>query len=98
MNRSRWKGPFYDNSVNLSKKLGALKPKKKTIYKENKTMLRNALILSSFIGKVFNVYNGKIYKEVLVDSNMIYKKFGEFVFTRAAYVFKKKKKKAKKKK
>lgn len=98
MNRSKWKGPFYDNSKNARKRLEASKKREKNIKKDNKIMLRNAVILSSFIGTVFNVHDGKTYKEVLVDSTMVYRKFGEFVFTRATHVFKKKKKKTKNKK
>jgi small subunit ribosomal protein S19 len=45
----------------------------------------------NFVGKNFNVHNGKNLLEVNVTEEMIGHKFGEFVFTRAKFSFKKKK-------
>lgn len=81
MNKSSWKSPF----INFSKK------------KEKHTSLlfasRDSQIMPRFLGLTFKVHNGKMYKEVTVLEDMLYHKFGEFVFTRAKFNFKKKKKK-----
>lgn len=96
MSRSKWKGPYYNKSE-LTGQSKALK-KNTGFNRRYASACRDSVILGSFIGITYNVYNGKIYKEVLVTGNMVNKKFGEFAFTRAAYVFKKKKKKPRKKK
>lgn len=87
MNRSSWKGPFIDskylNETNLFKKKN----------NNNSIISRNSEIVPKFIGLTFNVHNGKIYSEVTVTDNMVGHKFGEFSFTRAKFVFKKKMKK-----
>lgn len=88
MSRSKWKGPFIDiNNIN------ELKEKRQ----ENKliSMGRNSEITPLLVGFSYNVHNGKTYSEVSVTENMIGHKFGEFSFTRAKYIFKKKKLKKK---
>ena len=79
MTRSIWKNPYY----NLE-----------TINKKH-YIKRNSEILPKFVGMTFNTHNGMKFKEILVTENMVGHKFGEFFFTRAKYVFKKKKKKKK---
>ena len=78
MKRSKWKGPFV---------------KKKNI--KNKKLLllsRNFEITSNMVGITCNVHSGnKLVKLNLVEE-MIGHKLGEFVPTRAKFVFKKKNK------
>lgn len=86
MSRSKWKGPYIDQK----------KFKKPDIKKNHhKTLLiaRNSEIIPKFLGLTFNVYNGKKYTNVTITENMFGHKFGEFSFTRANFVFKKKTKK-----
>lgn len=74
MNRSTWKSPYV-----------------KFLNKNNyKIASRSSQILPKFLGLTFKVYNGKAYKNITVTEEMIYHKFGEFVFTRAKFSFKKK--------
>jgi small subunit ribosomal protein S19 len=86
MSRSQWKGPILDvKSLNEIKQTKTQNEQK--MFKIN----RNADVLPIFIGLTFNVHNGKSYSEVVVNENMVGHKFGEFSFTRAKYIFKKKK-------
>lgn len=86
MSRSKWKGPFISkNSLKTSD----------SSKKHLKTVGRNVNIVPSFVGRTFNVYNGKSFSELVVLAAMVGHKFGEFSFTRAQYVFKKKKLKKK---
>lgn len=87
MSRSKWKGPFI--SINNLKYLESTKNHLRTVG-------RNVDIVPSFIGLTFNVYNGKTFSELVVLAAMVGHKFGEFSFTRAQYIFKKKKTKKKK--
>lgn len=82
MSRSKWKGPYLNNVE--------LKTKKITT-----TQFRNTEIMPSHINKTFKIYNGKKYKEISTVEEMLGHKFGEFFFTRAKFVFKKKKSKKK---
>lgn len=84
MNRSKWKGPYI-----APKKLGTNTTKKQL----ELIMPRNIEITPQLVGLTVKVYNGKEYQEVVVTKDMITHKFGEFVFTRGKFSFKKKKKK-----
>ena len=87
MSRSKWKGPFvYINNLKNSE----------STKNHLKTVGRNVDIVPSFVGLTFNVYNGKMFSELIVLTTMVGHKFGEFSFTRAQYIFKKKKTKKKK--
>jgi ribosomal protein S19 len=44
------------------------------------------------VKQIFQIYNGKSYVDVSITDDMISHKFGEFVFTREKFSFKKKKK------
>lgn len=79
MSRAIWKGPYID--VKNFHKL-----KKKNSYIIN----RNSKIIPRFLGSTFLIHNGKSYIEITVSDSMIGHKFGEFVFTRTRYIFKKK--------
>lgn len=43
---------------------------------------RRSTVLPEFIGFCFSIYNGKSFHVVKVNSNMLFHKFGEFVFTK----------------
>jgi ribosomal protein S19 len=43
-----------------------------------KTQARSATILPNFVGLKFQVYNGKIYNDVLITEDMVGHKLGEF--------------------
>jgi small subunit ribosomal protein S19 len=87
MSRSKWKGP-YINPKNL-KDITLIT--KQYVY----FMSRNSEIIPKFLGLTFKVHNGKNYSEISVNDSMVGHKFGEFVFTRAEFSFKKKKSKKK---
>ena len=78
MNRSKWKRPY------IAPLLIHI-PKNKTI-----TATRNSEILPNFITKTFNIHNGKTFIPITIQPEMVGHKFGEFIFTRKQFVFKKK--------
>lgn len=84
MKRVKWKGPFVDKSLMNGEK------SKKSL--EIKTTSRKTNVISSFIGKIFYVYNGKIFFKFKITENMVGHKLGEFSPTRKGFTFKKKKK------
>jgi len=79
MGRSKWKGPYF-NFKNLNK-----------TNQQKKILDKNSEIVPQFIGKTLQAYNGKTYIEVPVTNDMINHKFGEFLFTRGKFTFKKNK-------
>lgn len=85
MSRSKWKGPYIQTlrieQPNIKQKIDEYKAS------------RNSEIVPKFLGVTFRVHNGKTYSEVTVTNDMIGHKFGEFVFTRSKFYFKKKKSK-----
>nr|YP_005090349.1 ribosomal protein S19 [Phaeodactylum tricornutum]ADY18525.1 ribosomal protein S19 [Phaeodactylum tricornutum]QII42430.1 ribosomal protein S19 [Phaeodactylum tricornutum] len=89
MIRTKWKGP-YINTKHETENLLPEKNQKRII-----SISRNSQILPSFLNLTFKIHNGSKHKEILVVEEMIGHKFGEFVFTRAKFAFKKKKKKLK---
>lgn len=77
MSRSSKKGPYVDE--NLIKKVnGGMGEKGKAI----KTWARQSAIAPDFVGKYFNVHNGKTFIEVYVTEDMVGHKLGEFAPTR----------------
>lgn len=80
MSRAKWKGPYSN-----SKKLKTKKQLNFIIFN------RNFEITPNLVGLIFNIHDGKEYQEVTVTDDMIGHKFGEFVFTRKKFYFKKKK-------
>lgn len=56
-------------------------------------MSRDSEIIPKFLGLTFKIHNGKNFEELNVTDNMIGHKFGEFIFTRKKFSFKKKKSK-----
>lgn len=84
MSRSQWKGLFVNpNYIRLKES----RNKTKLIIHP---MSKNSYILPKFVGLQFAVYNGNKNINVLVSEAMVGHKFGEFVNTRAKFVFKKK--------
>ena len=68
MSRSIWKGPFAE--IYLQRK-GRIQ-----------TQSRRSVILPQYVGKEFQVHNGKQYLLVKATQEMIGHKLGEFVTTR----------------
>lgn len=56
-----------------------------------KTLSRNVVITPNFLSLNLEVYNGTKFIKVLITSDMINHKLGEFVPTRKPFSFKKKK-------
>lgn len=82
MKRSKKKGPFI-----------LLQHKNKTLNKNSILVLkRNFEITFQIIGITCHVYDGKKFSKLNISENMVGHKLGEFVPTRAKFVFKKKKK------
>jgi small subunit ribosomal protein S19 len=86
MSRSKWKGPFICTQC-----LPAIKMLRNHSIKKHFNISRNSEIIPAFIGLTFSVHNGKTHSELTVSDNMVGHKFGEFSFTRAKFVYKKKK-------
>nr|QDA21776.1 ribosomal protein S19 [Proschkinia sp. SZCZR1824] len=78
MGRAKWKGPFLNLKQNTY-------VKKTPVYFVSK----DSNILPRFVGLQFMIYNGQKYINVSVHETMIGHKFGEFVITRAKFIFKK---------
>lgn len=78
MGRSVWKGPFVDGCV-LKKAAEAIKNSSR---KQINIWSRRSTILPQFVGLTFGVYNGKKFIPVLVNEEMVGRKFGEFSPTR----------------
>ena len=77
MARSSKKGPYVDE--NLVKKVKAgLGNKGKAI----KTWARDSQIPPEFVGKYFQVHNGRIFVEVFITEDMVGHRLGEFSLTR----------------
>jgi small subunit ribosomal protein S19 len=85
MGRAIWKGPYinpkYLKNLNLTEQ------------KHINFISRNSKIIPQFFDLTFKVYNGKSYVEITIVEDMVGHKFGEFIFTRAKFSYKKKKKK-----
>lgn len=77
MSRSSKKGPYVDE--NLVKKVSnGMGEKGKAI----KTWARQSSIAPEFVGRYFNVHNGRTFIEVYVTEDMVGHKLGEFAPTR----------------
>jgi|TARA_B110000971_G_C19883356_1_gene441752 ribosomal protein S19 len=80
MNRSKWKGSF----------LSRFLIKKESQF--SKIWTRNSVIPAKLLGLYVSIYNGQIFKKVLITQEKIGFKFGDFVLTRK-YISKFKQKK-----
>jgi small subunit ribosomal protein S19 len=78
MGRSLKKGPFVD--PRLFEKV------ERAIDAHNnepiKTWARRCTIPPEFVGRTFDVHNGKVFKKVFVTEDMVGHKLGEFALTR----------------
>lgn len=86
MARSVWKGPYIKPSLLKTVK------KIKDINKPIKTWSRSSTILPDFVGLRFDIYNGKIFSQLLITDEMVGHKLGEFVFSKKRHIYRKKKK------
>lgn len=77
MTRSIWKGPFVNN-----KSINDIRNGNKNLNKPIKLWAKNIIIFPTFVGLVFEVYNGKRFVQLLVKKQMIGFRFGEFIFTK----------------
>lgn len=71
MSRSKWKGPFIDNSIF-----------KRINNKKLKIWSRSSVIPYFLLGETVLVHNGREFKKVIITREKIGYKFGEFSFTR----------------
>ena len=93
MNRSKWKGPFTDQY--LIKKVERLTELKRQGKKQNfvvRTWSRRSTILPNFVGYTFQIHNGKTFKSITINNDMVGHKLGELALTRKPLVHKKKNK------
>lgn len=78
MGRSLKKGPFVDprlyEKVEKAIRDGSHEP--------IKTWARRCTIPPEFVGRTFDVHNGKMFKKVFVTEDMVGHKLGEFSLTR----------------
>lgn len=82
------------NSKKLSLNLGVLgKILRAPTSSPRKVWSRSLKIDEKLIGRRLRVYNGREFRTLLILSDMVNHKLGEFVSTRARYEFKKKRKK-----
>lgn len=77
MARSRKKGPYVDER--LVKKVKAGKGTKETPVK---TWSRACQVPPEFVGKYFQVHNGRIFVDVFISEDMVGHRLGEFAPTR----------------
>lgn len=78
MPRSVWRGPFFTVFPELAKA---------TASTPIKTTARSCTILPSFVGKKFQIHNGKDYVDLLVTEEMVGHKLGEFAIVRSGNEF-----------
>jgi small subunit ribosomal protein S19 len=90
MTRSLYKGFFINNKL-LKDALKVKNGESKVIF----TRSRSSFISFDFLDLIINVYNGKKYLPIKINSNMLGYKFGDFIFTKKKMIFRKKKKKKK---
>lgn len=81
MSRSVWKGPFVEDY--LIKKVEKLSNDNSNA--SIKTWSRKSTIIPMFVGRVFEVYNGKKFIPVSISEDMVGRKLGEFAPTRTFY-------------
>lgn len=92
--RSTWKPVYtdsklYDKLNHMDKNSQNLKPIR--LWKKNST------IVDAYVGLMFEVYNGRGFMPIKINSSMVGHKIGEFIMTRRPCIYKKKSKLKKKK-
>ena len=78
MSRSSKKGPFVDEKLYYKVETLNETNQKKPI----KTWARACTIIPDFVGHTFEVHNGREFKKVFVQEDMVGHKLGEFSPTR----------------
>jgi small subunit ribosomal protein S19 len=73
--RAKWKGPFVEQSL---------------LKEKTQTWSRRSKILPHWVGRKFEVHNGKKWIKLSVTEDHVGHKFGEFAQTRIPAVFSKK--------
>lgn len=69
------------NNLSLNKRKNKLRKQ----YVDNlviKAYNRSTYILPSFVGQTFSIYNGKEFKNLFIQKNMVGRRLGEFSLTR----------------
>ena len=92
MSRSKWKHPFVHRSVR--KKVKRIKEMQSTSNSKRfriKTMSRSSQITKDFIDISFMVHDGRDFRPIIVTEDMVGHTFGDCVYTRQRYSYKKKK-------
>jgi len=92
MTRSLWKGPFSEQTNNLTSESSKTLKKTTEQFLTNKIWSRRSVILPAFLNKELLVYNGKLFIPLKVSEEMIGHKYGEFASTRKKPIHKKKRK------
>lgn len=81
MPRSKWKGPYLDDSL-FRKVKKYVSQKKKNHFPRISLYSRQSMIFPSFVGFQIKLYNGKQFVPFIISEEMIGHKLGEFVPTR----------------
>lgn len=92
MARSRWKLNYFSRSV--WRKIVGLKKNKKL--RRRNFYDRSSTIPDCFFYCLIRIHKGRKNRKLLIENNVIGKKFGEFSFTRKPFYFPPKKSKKKK--
>jgi len=77
MSRSNKKGPYVDENL-IKKVVAGMGAKESPI----KTWARGSQISPDFVGKYFQVHNGRIFIDVFITEDMVGHRLGEFSPTR----------------
>lgn len=92
MARSRWKLNYFSGSV--WRKIVGLKKNKKL--KKRNFYDRSSVIPDCFFACLIRIHKGRRNRKLLIENNVIGKKFGEFSFTRKPFYYPAKRAKKKK--
>ena len=85
--KSRQRRSIRRNSMAYKKLIEKVeRHKQKKSDKPIRTHTREAVILPSWIGMRFDVYNGKEYKQLQISANMLGHRLGEFAFSTKSVV------------
>jgi small subunit ribosomal protein S19 len=77
MSRIKNKGKFFKVNLKNNKKI-------------NKIYNKSLTILPEYVNNFFSIYNGKAFINLKITNNMIGYKFGEFIYTKKKFFYKKK--------
>lgn len=88
MSRAKWKGPYISPGVLKIRFLPKINQRGSNIL----SWSRNSIIPGFLSNKKILVYNGRVFKSILINKSMVGSKLGEFSFTRSKGKPKKEKK------